>query len=150
MQIAQTERKRYHTGYISGVFDLFHVGHLNMFKRAKEQCEYLIVGVVSDEGVRKYKEVEPFVPYEERAEMVRSCRYVDEVVKIPLEFRGVREAYQMYHFDCQFSGSDYKNNPDWLADKEFLEKHGSDMVFFPYTESTSSSKLKQLIEKRLC
>lgn len=150
MQIAQTERKRYHTGYISGVFDLFHVGHLNMFKRAKEQCEYLIVGVVSDEGVRKYKEVEPFVPYEERAEMVRSCRYVDEVVKIPLEFRGVREAYQMYHFDCQFSGSDYKNNPDWLADKEFLEKRGSDMVFFPYTESTSSSKLKQLIEKRLC
>ncbi len=150
MQIAQTERKRYHTGYISGVFDLFHVGHLNMFKRAKEQCEYLIVGVVSDEGVRKYKEVEPFVPYEERAEMVRSCRYVDEVVKIPLEFRGVREAYQMYHFDCQFSGSDYKNNPDWLADKKFLEKHGSDMVFFPYTESTSSSKLKQLIEKRLC
>lgn len=150
MQIAQTGRKRYHTGYISGVFDLFHVGHLNMFKRAKEQCEYLIVGVVSDEGVRKYKEVEPFVPYEERAEMVRSCRYVDEVVKIPLEFRGVREAYQMYHFDCQFSGSDYKNNPDWLADKEFLEKHGSDMVFFPYTESTSSSKLKQLIEKRLC
>ena len=150
MQIAQTERKRYHTGYISGVFDLFHVGHLNMFKRAKEQCEYLIVGVVSDEGVRKYKEVEPFVPYEERAEMVRSCRYVDEVVKIPLEFRGVREAYQMYHFDCQFSGSDYKNNPDWLADKEFLEKRGSDIVFFPYTESTSSSKLKQLIEKRLC
>ena len=101
-----------------------------MFKRAKEQCEYLIVGVVSDEGVRKYKEVEPFVPYEERAEMVRSCRYVDEVVKIPLEFRGVREAYQMYHFDCQFSGSDYKNNPDWLADKEFLEKHGSDSSIF--------------------
>lgn len=142
--------KKYHTGYISGVFDLFHVGHLNMFKRAKEQCEYLIVGVVSDEGVRKYKEVEPFIPYEERAEMVRSCRYVDEVVRIPLEFRGVREAYQMYHFDCQFSGSDYRNNPDWLADKEFLEKHGSEMVFFHYTESTSSSKLKQLIEKRLC
>lgn len=147
---AEGEPKKFHTGYISGVFDLFHIGHLNMFKRAKEQCEYLIVGVVSDEGVRKYKEVEPFVPYEERAEMVRSCRYVDEVVKIPLEFRGVREAYQMYHFDCQFSGSDYRNNPDWLADKEFLEKHGSEMVFFPYTESTSSSKLKQLIEKRLC
>lgn len=142
--------KKYHTGYISGVFDLFHVGHLNMFRRAKEQCEYLIVGVVSDEGVRKYKEVEPFIPYVERAEMVRSCRYVDEVVKIPLEFRGAREAYQMYHFDCQFSGSDYMNHPDWLADKEFLEKRGSEMVFFPYTESTSSSKLKQLIEKRLC
>lgn len=149
-QAEKAKPKKYHTGYISGVFDLFHVGHLNMFRRAKEQCDYLIVGVVSDEGVRKYKEVEPFVPYEERAEMVRSCRYVDEVVKIPLEFRGVREAYQMYHFDCQFSGSDYMDNPDWLADKEFLEKHGSEMVFFPYTESTSSSKLKRLIEKRLC
>lgn len=145
----KAERKKYHTGYIAGVFDLFHVGHLNMFKRAKEQCEYLIVGVVTDEGVRKYKEVEPFIPYEERAEMVRSCRYVDEVVEIPLNFGGTRDAYKLHHFDCQFSGSDYVNNPDWLNEKEFLEKHGAEMVFFPYTESTSSSKIKKLIEQKL-
>lgn len=142
-------KKKYHTGYIAGVFDLFHVGHLNMFKRAKEQCDYLIVGVVTDEGVRKFKEVEPFVPYEERAEMVRSCRYVDEVVEIPLNFGGTRDAWRLHHFDCQFSGSDYVDNPDWLAEKEFLEKHGAEMEFFPYTQSTSSSKIKDLIEKRL-
>lgn len=145
----KAERKKYHTGYIAGVFDLFHVGHLNMFKRAKEQCEYLIVGVVTDEGVRKYKEVEPFIPYEERAEMVRSCRYVDEVAEIPLHFGGTRDAWRLHHFDCQFSGSDYVDNPDWLNEKEFLEKHGAEMVFFPYTESTSSSQIKRLIEQKL-
>lgn len=142
-------KKKYHTGYIAGVFDLFHVGHLNMFKRAKKQCEYLIVGIVTDEGVRKYKGVEPFVPYEERAEMVRSCRYVDEVVEIPLNYRGTRDAWRLHHFDCQFSGSDYINDPGWLEDKEFLQKHGSEMEFFPYTQETSSTKIKALIEKRL-
>lgn len=70
--------KPYNVGYIAGVFDLFHIGHLKMFKRAKEQCKYLIVGVVSDEGVRLNKQAEPFVPFEERIEMVRSCKYVDE------------------------------------------------------------------------
>jgi cytidyltransferase-like protein len=141
--------KKYHTGYIAGVFDLFHMGHLNMFKKAKEQCEYLIVGVVTDEGVRKYKKTVPFIPFEERIEMVRSCKYVDEAVEIPLHYGGTRDAYRMYQFDCQFSGSDYTDNPDWLADKEFLEKHGSDMVFFPYTEGTSSTKIKSLIEQKL-
>jgi len=145
----KAELKKYHTGYIAGVFDLFHVGHLNMFKRAKEQCEYLIVGVVSDEGVRKYKEVEPFIPFEERIEMVRSCRYVDEAVEIPLNYYGTSDAYRLYHFDVQFSGSDYVDNPDWLREKEFLEKHGADMVFFPYTESTSSTKIKEMIERKL-
>lgn len=141
--------KKYHVGYISGVFDLFHIGHLNMFKRAKEQCDYLIVGVVTDEGVRKIKKVEPFVPFEERIEMVRSCRYVDEAVEIPLQYNDTREAYKLYHFDCQFSGSDYINNPSWINNKEFLEQNGSTMVFFPYTESTSSSKIKALIDKKL-
>lgn len=145
----QTSPKKYHTGYIAGVFDLFHVGHLNMFKRAKEQCEYLIVGVVSDEGVRKFKKVEPFMSFEERAELVRSCRYVDEVAEIPLNFGGTRDAWRLHHFDCQFSGSDYVNNPDWMAEKQFLEGHGAEMVFFPYTETTSSSKLKKLIEQKL-
>lgn len=148
-QNVASSRKKYHTGYIAGVFDLFHVGHLNMFKRAKEQCEYLIVGVVTDEGVRKNKKVEPFVPFEERLEMVRSCRYVDEAVKIPFGYGGSRDAYRMYRFDCQFSGSDYVNNPDWLVEKEFLERNGAEMVFFPYTESTSSTKLKAAINERL-
>lgn len=141
--------KKYRVGYIAGVFDLFHVGHLNMFKRAKEQCEYLIVGVVTDEGVRNNKKTEPFIPFEERIEMVRSCRYVDEAVEIPYGYAGTRDAYRLYHFDCQFSGSDYIDNPYWLAEKEYLEKQGAQMVFFPYTESTSSSKLKKLIDSKL-
>ena len=141
--------KRYRVGYIAGVFDLFHIGHLNMFRRAKEQCEHLIVGVVSDAGVRKYKEVEPFIPFDERVEIVRSCRYVDEAVEIPENYGGTRDAWRMYHFDVQFSGSDYVNDTSWLAEKEFLEKHGATMVFFPYTEQTSSTKIKALVEQRL-
>lgn len=141
--------KKYHTGYIAGVFDLFHVGHLNMFKRAKEQCDYLIVGVVTDEGVMKSKRTTPYMPFEERIELVRSCRYVDEAVEIPPKYNNTDEAYRRYQFDVQFSGSDYSENPVWLAKQAFLRKQGSDMVFFPYTESTSSTKLKALIEKGL-
>ena len=141
--------KPYNIGYIAGVFDLFHVGHLNMFKRAKEQCRYLIVGVVSDEGVRLNKQAEPYVPFEERIEMVRSCRYVDEAVKLPLNFAGTRDMFKKYHFDVQFSGSDYEHDPAWLSEKEFLEKNGSTMVFFPYTQSTSSTKLKKAIESKI-
>lgn len=141
--------KKYHIGYIAGVFDLFHIGHLNMFKRAKELCDYLIVGVVTDEGVRRNKKHEPYVCFEERLELVRSCRYVDEVEKIPLNYDGVRDTYHRCHFDCKFSGSDYIENPDWQADKVYLEKQGADLVFFPYTESTSSTKLKSIIEKSL-
>ena len=141
--------KKYKIGYIAGVFDLYHLGHLNMFKRAKEQCEYLIAGVVTDEGVRTFKQKEPFIPFDERIEMVRSCRYVDEAVEIPYIYRTTKEAFEKYHFDVQFSGSDYQNNPEWLETKKYLEEHGSTMVFFPYTEQTSSTKIKELIEKGL-
>lgn len=141
--------KPYNVGYIAGVFDLFHIGHLNMFKRAKEQCRYLIVGVVSDEGVRLNKQAEPFVPFDERIEMVRSCKYVDEAIKLPLDFCGTRDMFKIYHFDVQFSGSDYEHDPAWLAEKEFLEKNGSTMVFFSYTQSTSSTKLKKAIESKI-
>lgn len=145
----QAGKKKYHIGYISGVFDLYHVGHLNMFKNAKELCDYLIVGVVSDAGVKKFKKTETFVPFEERIEMVRSCRYVDEAQEIPLMFNNTEQAWNLYHFDVQFSGSDYVDNPYWLREKEFLEKHGATMHFFPYTQSTSSTQLKGLIEKKL-
>lgn len=146
---AGTTVKKYHVGYIAGVFDLFHVGHLNMFKRAKEQCDYLIVGVVSDESVMNNKKTMPYIPFEERVEMVRSCRYVDEVVAIPVDYGDTDEAYRRYRFDVQFSGNDYAEDPKWLAKKVFLQKQGADMVFFPYTQSTSSTKLKGLIEKGL-
>lgn len=141
--------KKYQVGYVAGVFDLFHVGHLNMFRRAKEQCEYLIVGVVSDESVMKNKKTMPCIPFDERIDLVRSCRYVDEAVALPTDNGDTDEAYRRYHFDVQFSGSDYADDPVWLAKKEYLKKRGADLVFFPYTETTSSTKIKGIIDKKL-
>ncbi|WP_242832963.1 adenylyltransferase/cytidyltransferase family protein [Butyrivibrio sp. LC3010] len=148
-QSVELSKKKYHTGYVSGVFDLFHIGHLNLLRRAKEQCDYLIVGVVSDEGVRKHKRVEPFVPFEERIELVKACRYVDEAVEIPIDLNGPKEAWPMFHYDVQFSGSDYVDSPYWLDAQQWLRKHGADLVFFPYTESTNSTNIKELIKKKL-
>lgn len=143
------EEKKYHIGYIAGVFDLYHLGHLNIFRRAKEMCDYLIVGVVSDEGVRINKKTEPIIPFEERIEMVRSCKYVDEAVEVPFVYCRTPEAFRKYHFDVQFSGSDYENDPGWLSMKDYLKSHGSDLVFFPYTQQTSSTKIKNLIDQKL-
>ena len=142
-------KKKYHIGYIAGVFDLFHVGHLNMFRRAKDECDYLIVGVVTDEGVMKAKRTKPFIPFEERIEIVRSCRYVDEAVRIPPEYSNTDEAYRRYQFDVQFSGSDYEHDEGWQAKRDYLQKHGSNLVFFPYTETTSSTYIKDLINRKL-
>lgn len=139
--------KKYHIGYVAGVFDLFHIGHLNLLKRAKELCDYLIVGVVTDEQVINSKKTSPFIPFSERLEVVQACKYVDEAVEIPIDRPSTEAAYRMYHFDVQFSGSDYENDPEWLAQKAFLQQHGSELVFFPYTKSTSSTKLKEKISR---
>lgn len=139
--------KKYHIGYVAGVFDLFHIGHLNLLRRAKEQCDYLIVGVVSDEQVVKGKKTRPFISFEERLEIVQACRYVDEAVKIPEDRPNTEDAYHMYHFDAQFTGSDYANDPEWMARKVFLQQHGAEMVFFPYTETISSTEIKEKIHR---
>ncbi len=136
-------KKKYNVGYVAGVFDLFHIGHLNLLRRAKEQCRYLIVGVVTDEQVMKEKRTMPVISFEERLEIVQACRYVDEAVEIPIDRPSTEEAYRMYHFDVQFSGSDYENDPSWLAQKTYLQQHGADIVFLPYTQSVSSTDLKQ-------
>lgn len=142
-------KKKYHVGYVAGVFDLFHIGHLNLLQRAKEQCDYLIAGVVTDEGVRKNKGTECFIPFKERLTIVQACRYVDEAVEIPFEFFDTKDAYLRFQFDVQFSGSDYEKEPAWLKKQDYLRRHGSELVFFPYTESTSSSKLKEMIDRKL-
>ncbi len=145
IETKQEDTKKYNIGYIAGVFDLFHVGHLNLFKRAKQQCNYLIVGVVSDEQVMQNKKTTPYIPFTDRLEIVKSCKYVDEAVEIPFNRPSTEDAFRRYRFDVQFSGSDYESDPDWLAKQTYLRKHGSDLVFFPYTESISSSKLKEKI-----
>ena len=107
----------------------------------------MIVGVVSDEQVIKSKKTSPYIPFEERREIVEACKYVDEAVEIPVDRPGTEDAWRMYHFDAQFSGRSYANDPVWLAKKTFLQQHGSDLIFFPYTESTSSTMLKEKISK---
>lgn len=144
----QADGKKYHIGYVAGVFDLFHIGHLNLLRRAKEQCDYLIVGIVTDEGVIKHKKSKPKIPYDERAEIVRACRYVDEVVEIPLDQGDTDEAWRRYRFDVQFSGSDYADDPKWMAKRDFLQRHGADLVFFPYTEGISTTQLKDKVEEK--
>ena len=137
------EPKRYHIGYVAGVFDLFHIGHLNLLRRAKEQCDYLIAGVVTDEQVIAAKKTRPYISFEERLAIVQACRYVDEAVEIPADQPGTEDAFYRYHFDAQFSGSDYADNPFWIAKKTFLQQHGSDLVFFPYTQGISSTEIKE-------
>lgn len=140
-----SEPKEYHVGYVAGVFDLFHIGHLNILRRAKEHCDYLIAGVVSDEQVIQNKKTRPHIPFDERLAIVQACRYVDEAVRIPPDRTDTEDAYYMYHFDAQFSGSDYEDDPVWLAKRVFLRQHGSDMVFFPYTENVSSTDIKERV-----
>lgn len=140
--------KKYHLGYVAGVFDLFHIGHLNLLRRAKEQCDLLLVGVVSDQQASVGKARSPYVNEKERREIVEACKYVDEAFILPVVSSGTRDVYKKYGFDVQFSGNDYENNPNWLADQAWLRERGADLVFFPYTESTSSTKLKNAIEQR--
>lgn len=139
--------KKYNVGYVAGVFDLFHIGHLNLLRRAKEQCNYLIAGVVTDEGVIRHKRSNPKIPFEERIEIVRACRYVDQAVEIPVDKGDTDEAYRQYRFDVQFSGSDYADDPKWMAKRDFLQRHGADLVFFPYTEGISTTQLKDMVEE---
>ncbi|MDD6192818.1 MAG: adenylyltransferase/cytidyltransferase family protein [Lachnospiraceae bacterium] len=139
--------KPFHIGYVAGVFDLFHVGHLNLLRRAKEQCDVLLVGVVSDEQASTGKAHAPYVRQQERREIVQACKYVDEAFVLPIAAAGARDVYRKYHFDAMFSGNDYEHDSYWLKEQAWLRERGSDLIFFPYTESTSSTKLKAAIEE---
>lgn len=139
-------RKKYRVGYVAGVFDLFHMGHLNLLRRAKEQCNHLIVGVVTDEQMRRMKKRDAHIPFNDRIAIVRACRYVDEAHAIPPDRPASWDAWELYHFDAQFSGDDHDGNAYWKKQEDFLREHGSQMVYFPYTRSVNSTKLRALVE----
>lgn len=135
----------YKVGYICGVYDLFHVGHLNIIRRCKEHCDFLIVGVNSDDLTELYKGKKPVISQTDRMEIIRSIRYVDEVVLVDFHNYSSELAWNLYHFDVQFCGDDHENE---LQDtKQFLRKHHSDIVFFPYTTRISSTKIKKQLGK---
>ena len=128
-------------GYLSGTFDLFHIGHLNILKKAKEQCDYLIVGV-HESGSWKGKET--FIPFEERLEIVRSIKYVDEAVK---SLNEDSDAWNQYHFDKLFVGTDYKGSERFERYEQFFKDKGVEIIYFPYTKGTSSTQLRDKISK---
>jgi glycerol-3-phosphate cytidylyltransferase len=133
--------KQYKVGYTTGVFDLFHVGHLNILKRAKEQCEYLIVGVSTDELVKEYKNKQPVIPFEERIEIVEGVKYVDQVV--PQITREKFTAWEHLLFDVMFVGDDWKGNALFNEMESKFNKVGVNIVYFPYTRGVSSTIVKE-------
>jgi cytidyltransferase-like protein len=138
---------KYQVGYVPGVFDLFHVGHLNLLRNSKERCNHLIAGVLTDELVMHFKGKVPFIPFEERIAIVKAIKYVDEVVPVDFANTVKLEAWKLYHYDCHFSGNDH--GADWNEDLRQLREVGSNMEFFQYTQSTSSTQIKKLIERAI-
>lgn len=137
----------YHIGYVCGVYDLFHIGHLNLLKRCKYHCDYLIVGVNSDELTEFYKKRKPVINEKERMAIVEAIKYVDEVVLVDFHNENSKLAYSLYKFDVQFCGDDHEAR--LCNTREWLRKSGSDMVFFPYTTSTSSTMLRAKIKEEI-
>jgi glycerol-3-phosphate cytidylyltransferase len=129
-------------GYTTGVFDLFHVGHVNLLRNAKAMCDKLVVGVTSDELV-SYKNKKSVISFEERMEVVRSCRYVDAV--IPQEDMDKFTQWQKIKFDVMFVGDDWFKSEKWEAiDKQFKEE-GVRVVYFPYSKGTSSTLINNVL-----
>ena len=136
--------KKYSVGYTTGVFDLFHIGHLNLLKRAKEMCEFLIVGVSIDDLV-DYKNKRAVIPFNERIEIVSAIKYVDKAV--PQEDLDKVKAHSKYNFDVVFVGSDWQGTTRWCEIEKQMYEKGVDVVYFPYTIGTSSTLLNQVLLK---
>ena len=129
-------------GYTTGVFDLFHIGHLNMLKNAKAMCDKLVVGVTVDELVA-YKHKKSVIPFEERLEIVRSIECVD--VAIPQVSMDKFEAWKKLKFDVMFVGDDWYGSDKWKEYERQFEEVGVKIIYFPYTKGTSSTLINQTL-----
>ena len=130
-------------GYTTGVFDMFHIGHLNILKRAKEQCDYLIVGVSTDELVQREKNKMPIIPFSERCAIVEAIRYVDQVV--PQWDKNKFLAWKKYNFHKMFVGSDWKGTPQWIQFEKEFAPVGVKIIYLNHTEGVSSTLLREKI-----
>lgn len=138
--------KRYKVGYTQGVFDMFHIGHLNLINKAAAQCEKLIVGVNSDALVQEYKNKIPVIGEKDRVEIIRNLKSVDmaEIVTTLSKL----EIWNEYHFDAVFIGDDWKGNERWLQTEKELADVGAEVVYLPHTEGISSTTLRVEIPMR--
>lgn len=134
-------------GYTTGVFDMFHIGHLNILQKAKSMCDYLIVGVSTDELVQRDKNKTPVIPFAERAEIVKSICYVDQVV--PQVDKNKKAAWEQLHFDKMFIGSDWQGTPQWREFEKEFAPLGVEIVYLPHTDGISSTQLTEFIKKEL-
>ena len=131
-------------GYTSGVFDLFHIGHLNFIRNAKGMCDKLIVGVTADDLV-SYKNKKAVIPHDERIEIVRALEYVDSVVK--QENMDKFEMWRKLKFNVMFVGDDWFDTQKWGEIEEKFKEVGVRIVYFPYTKGTSSTLLNDTLKK---
>lgn len=132
-------------GYTTGVYDMFHIGHLNILKRAKSQCDYLIVGVSTDELVFHEKNKIPIIPFEERCEIVSAIKYVDRVV--PQLNKNKKEAWEKFKFNKMFVGSDWKGSPQWNQFEIDFAPLGVEIVYLDHTDGISSTILRDKLNK---
>lgn len=129
-------------GYTTGVYDLFHIGHLNLFKNAKGMCDKLIVGVTVDELVQ-YKGKNALIPFEDRIEIVRSCKYVDAAV--PQYDMDKLTAAKKLGANYLFVGDDWYDTPKWKEYEKEFEKEGIKIIYFPYTKGVSSTRINDAL-----
>ena len=134
-------------GYTTGVFDLFHIGHLNIIEQAKTQCDELIVGVSTDELVKEYKGEKPIIPLKERMRIISALSDVDKVIK--QHELDKLSAWEKIKYDKLFHGSDWKNTKLYNSTITDLKKVGAEVVFFEYTPGTSSTILKKFLRDNL-
>lgn len=134
--------KKYKIGYTQGTFDMFHIGHLNLLKQAKELCDILIVGVNSDRLVQEYKQKTPVINQQERLEILQAIKYVDNVVIS--ETLKKTEMHDWLHFDAIFIGNDWLGNPRWQQTEKDLKELGVDVVYLKHTDGVSSTMLRSV------